>query len=165
MKMNEEIQIIKANESHYNAILEIWNEVILEGKSFFWKNPFDYNNLVNLLKRQTEVYVVVKDSNVIGFYILHPNFPDRGNHIANALYAIRKDFRNVGIGYRLGLHSLKVAKEHNFKGIQFNAVVSSNIASNKLWTKLGFRKIGEIPEAFKNADGYFESTNIYYKKL
>jgi len=65
------------------------------------------------------------------------------------LYTQSQKNRNMGIGYQLGLHSLNVAKEHDFLAIQFNAVVSTNIASNKLWIKLGFQKIGEIPGAFK----------------
>jgi L-amino acid N-acyltransferase YncA len=85
---------------------------------------------------------------VVAFYILHKNFPGSGAHIGNALYAVRNDYRSKGIGKLLGSHSIETARKCGYKALQFNSVVSTNIASLRLWEQLGFIRVGNIPEAF-----------------
>ena len=131
-----------------NSIVSIWNEVIDGGESFFWKKHFSYNEISEILNNQKAVYCAELNGEIIGFYILHDNFPGRGNHISNALYAIKKEFRGKGIGKMIGEHSIRASKEWGYKSIQFNSVVSTNIASVHLWESLGFIRIGQINNAF-----------------
>lgn len=131
-----------------NSIEYIWNEVIDEGESFFWKEHFSNSKVSEILFNQKAVYCAKYNGQVVGFYILHDNFPGRGNHIANALYAIKKEFRGKGIGKILGEHSIRTAKEYGYKAMQFNSVVSTNIAAVHLWESLGFNRVGQVDNAF-----------------
>lgn len=89
-----DIIIEEFKEDDIDSIHSLWNEIIDEGESFFWKEHFSREKILDILKSQDVVYCA-KDNDIIvaGFYILHSNAPGRGNHISNALYAIRKDYR------------------------------------------------------------------------
>ncbi len=97
--------------------------------------------------------------------MLHQNAPDRGSHVANALYVVAQKWRGQGIGERLVQDSLSVAERLGFEAIQFNSVVSSNTPSVRLWQKLGFTRIGEVPGAFRNIRGEKTSILIFYRDL
>lgn len=159
------ITIEEFKEEDINSIEYLWNEVIDEGNSFFWREHFSKNEIKQILNTQKAVYCAKYNGEVIGFYILHDNFPGRGNHIANALYAIKKEFRGKGIGKILGEHSIRISKECGFKAMQFNSVVSTNIASVHLWESLGFTRVGRINNAFVKSKDDIVAIYIYYKLL
>jgi ribosomal protein S18 acetylase RimI-like enzyme len=49
--------------------------------------------------------------------------------------------------------------------MQFNLVVKTNEKAIKLWLKMGFSIIGEIPEAYKHSSLGFVNAYIMYQKL
>ncbi|WP_010233019.1 GNAT family N-acetyltransferase [Clostridium arbusti] len=161
--MNIIIRKFKNEDIH--SIESIWNEVIDEGESFFWKEHFSTNKILEILNNQKAIYCSEFNREVIGFYILHGNFPGRGKHISNALYAIKKEFRGKGIGKMLGQHSIEIAKECGYKAMQFNSVVSTNIASVCLWEGLGFIRVGQIKNAFIKYNNEIVDIYIYHKSF
>ena len=94
---------------------------------------------------------------------MHDNFSGRGNHISNALYAIKEEFRGKGIGKMLAKHSIKTSKECGYKAMQFNSVVSTNIASIRLWESLGLIRAGQIKNAFIKDNNEVADIYIYHK--
>ena len=96
---------------------------------------------------------------------MHKNNSGRGSHIANALYAIDKEYRSNGIGKKLGIDSIERAKQLGYKGFIFNSVVKTNKKSVKLWKSLDFKVVGEIPNAFKTNKNIYESILIMYRDL
>ena len=42
-------------------------------------------------------------------------------------------------------------RRQGYAGIQFNAVVETNMAAVRLWQDLGFRILGTVPGAFRSA--------------
>lgn len=69
------------------------------------------------------------------------------------------------IGKKLVLHSIETARNLEFKILQFNAVVNSNITAIKLYEKLGFHKIGVVPGGFLNKDNIYEDITLFYYEL
>lgn len=49
--------------------------------------------------------------------------------------------------------------------MQFNLVVKTNEKAVKLWQSIGFKIIGEIPEAFDHAELGMVNAFIMYQKL
>jgi ribosomal protein S18 acetylase RimI-like enzyme len=49
--------------------------------------------------------------------------------------------------------------------MQFNIVVASDQRAVRLWEKLGFKIIGEIPEAFDHKQYGLTNAFIMYRKL
>lgn len=111
------------------------------------------------------VFVAEIAHSICGTYILKDNQPDLGSHVANGSYMVHPGFQGMGIGKAMGAHSLEAAKSLNYKAIQFNIVVKSNQSAIKLWKKLGFEIIGEIPEAFQHIQLGLTNAYIMYRKL
>ena len=106
-----------------------------------------------------------KDNEILGTYIIKPNQIDLGNHIANCSYMVNPVAQGKGIGKQLCEHSLKIAKENNFEGIQFNIVVSTNKGAVELWEKYGFVIIGTTPKGFRHSKLGLVDTYIMFKSI
>jgi ribosomal protein S18 acetylase RimI-like enzyme len=65
----------------------------------------------------------------------------------------------------MGEFSLKEAKKLGYKAMQFNIVVKTNDKAVRLWKKLGFQIIGEIPEAFNHRQLGLVNAFIMFRKL
>mmetsp|Transcript_33379 Transcript_33379/g.56572 ORF Transcript_33379/g.56572 Transcript_33379/m.56572 type:complete len:84 (-) Transcript_33379:210-461(-) len=70
-----------------------------------------------------------------------------------------------GIATAMCSHSLSEALRLGYKAMQFNFVLESNHGALRLWEKLGFRTIGEIPKAFDHPKFGLVNAVIMYKWL
>lgn len=147
-------------------MVKIWNEIVEAGQAFPQENPESIDSGREFFKSQSYCGVARNDAgDIVGLYILHPNNIGRCGHICNASYAVAQTERSRGIGRKLVAHSLQKARELGFKIMQFNAVATDNLAANALYPKLGFVKLGSIPEGFRRPDGSWQDINLYYKRL
>lgn len=107
-------------------------------------------------------YICVQGNRIVGTYILKPNQPGLGSHVANGAFMVHPDDRGQGIGRTMGKHALQEAIRLGFKAIQFNCVVSTNQVAVSLWQKLGFRIVGTLPKAFNHRQlGYVDAYVMY----
>lgn len=144
----------------------IWNEIIHSGAYYMGEQEMDCKAMKEMCSVQTKTCCIVNEKGVIGgFYILHPNHIGRGQHIANATYAVKSEFRGCGLGRALVKDSIYNAKAHHFKGFQFNAVVSTNEAAVKLYEQLGFKIVGTAPGAFRLKDNEYVDLYIMFMNL
>jgi len=83
--------------------------------------------------------------------------------------------RGLGIGNILGKAFLRIVPVIGYKASMFNLVFVSNVASIKLWRRLGFKEIGRIPKAGRlrgqgveksqdtgDNDGYVDAIQFYW---
>lgn len=160
------MNIRKAVAADYNPIWHIFKAVIKTGDTYV----FDRSTSKKDLKKHwfapaMQTYVLEENGNVLGTYVIKPNYIGRGDHIANASYMVHPNAQGKGIGKKLCEHSLEQAGKLGFHAMLFNSVVSTNTAAVKLWKKFGFRIIGTVPEAFRHQDLGRVDTYIMYKKL
>ncbi|KAI9042473.1 GNAT family N-acetyltransferase [Aspergillus affinis] len=75
----------------------------------------------------------------LGTFYVKPNYPGRCSHVCNAgfLTTAAARGRGVGIGYKYSV---------------FNLVFENNVASVKIWERLGFKIIGRVPGAARLAN-------------
>ena len=99
---------------------------------------------------QSRVVMVATDAagDLVGSYYLRPNSLCLGAHVANAGYVVAEQVRRQGIGSHLCQHSLQTARQLGFRAVQFNLVVSTNIAGLRCWQRNGFQVVGTLPGAF-----------------
>lgn len=142
----------------------IWNQVVDAADAFPQEAILEGDEAERFFGEQSFTAVAKENGEILGLYILHPNNIGRCGHLGNASYAVRKDLRGRHVGEALVRHSLKKAAELGFKVMQFNAVVASNHAAIHLYEKIGFQRLGVIPEGFRTEDGY-EDIMLYYIKL
>lgn len=146
-------------------MLEIWNDVVTEGKEFPQMELLSGATAADFFLSQTLTAVADRRGSVLGLYILHPNNVGRCGHIANASFVVRQSARGMRVGEALVRDCLAQAKSFGFRMLQFNAVVEDNLPAVRLYEKLGFVKIGTVPGGFLLKDGSFADIGLYYHKL
>lgn len=104
-------------------------------------------------------FLAERDGVVLGCYRLAPNQIGLGDHVANGSYMVAPQARGQGIASALCEHSLEQARQAGFTAMQFNCVVASNAVAVRLWQRLGFRIVGQVPGAFRHAQ--LGLTDIY----
>jgi ribosomal protein S18 acetylase RimI-like enzyme len=97
-----------------------------------------------------EAYVAEQAGRIVGTYVLRPNQPGLGDHVANCGYMTHPDARGRGVGGAMCEHSLAAARERGYTALQFNFVVASNESAVRLWQKHGFEVVGRVPRAFRH---------------
>lgn len=164
---DKNIVIREYGEADLLQMINVWNIIVSEGSAFPQTELLSEESAREFFARQT-VCAVAQDKNsggILGLYILHPNNTGRCGHIANASYAVLPECRGMHIGEKLVRDCLERAGNAGFRILQFNAVVKSNIRARRLYDRLGFTCLGEIPGGFKNKNGVYENIYVYYIEL
>lgn len=145
----------------------IWNEVVREGVAFPQVDELTEQEAADFFSNQSYTGVAVDSDTgeVVGLYTLHPNNVGRCGHISNTSYAVRSDKRGLHIGEQLVKDSLAVGARLGFRILQFNAVVAANVHALHLYERLGFTRLGRIPQGFLMKDGHYEDIILLYIEL
>jgi len=113
-----------------------------------------------------ETYVAKDETGeLLGTYYIKPNQAGLGSHICNCGYIVSPHARGKGLASRMCLHSQERGRALGFHAMQFNLVVSTNTVAVQLWTKLGFKTIGVLPDAFYRKQEKYVDALIMHKYL
>jgi RimJ/RimL family protein N-acetyltransferase len=80
----------------------------------------------------------------LGTFYIKPNYIDRCRHVCNAGFVVNSAIRGKGIGGTLGELYLKWAPRLGYTYSVFNLVFVTNVASVRIWDRLGFDRIGYL---------------------
>lgn len=158
-----DIEMRTINQADLKQATEIWNSIVAEANSFPGDQLLCEDEAAAMFADQTETICACYGEEVVGLYILHPNNIGRCGHIANASFAVKEADRGKGIGHQLVQDCLTRSRENGFKGLQFNAVVSTNYPAITLYLKLGFKIIGTIKEGYRLKDNSYVDTLVFLK--
>lgn len=160
------VEIRRAREADFDAIWEIFREVVDAGETYPQTSDLSREEAHRLLMADpTATFVALDHGRVVGMYYLEPNQPGRGAHVGHAGYAVARDARGRGVGRALGRHSLDEARRRGFLALQFNLVVATNEASVALWRSLGFTIAGTLPKAFRHRELGLVDALVMYRLL
>ncbi|WP_109852446.1 GNAT family N-acetyltransferase [Aquimarina sp. AU58] len=163
---SHEICIRPANKSDFEAIWSLWKVVVNQKVYFPYDDSFSREQIESSwINLNNNCFVAELEKEIVGAYILKPNQPGYGSHIANASYMVNSQKRGMGLGHKLCAHSIDAAKELGYYAMQFNLVVSTNAAAIKVWLANGFEIIGTIPGGFKHFEKGYVDAHIFYRKL
>ena len=109
--------------------------------------------------------VAVDGDTVLGSAKAGPNRPAQGAHVGTASFMVGSAARGLGLGRALGEHVVEWLGAHGFEAIQFNAVVSTNVAAVRLWESLGFQIVGTVPAAFRLPSGEYADLHVMYLRM
>jgi L-amino acid N-acyltransferase YncA len=147
------ITIRRAEESDFDAIWRIFHEVVRRGDTYTFDPETTKEQARSIwMSGGHATYVACADGRVVGTYILKPNQPGLGSHVANAGYMVGVDGRGRGVGSAMCEHSLEEARRMGFRAMQFNIVVSTNESAVALWKKFGFSIVGTLPKAYRHRE-------------
>ena len=160
------IVLRKATIADQDPIWDIIHAVIAKGDTYvFDPNSTKEKMLAYWFHEEKHTYVATQNGAIVGTFVIKDNQPDLGAHIANAAYMTAPAATGQGIGKAMGAFSLEEAKRLGYRAMQFNLVIKSNEIAVRLWQKLGFTIIGEIPEAFNHRQNGLTNAYIMYRKL
>ncbi len=154
-----QITIRAAQTEDFPEIWDIFHSIVKLGDTYVFAPETSYEEAKKYwMGDNIYTYVAVIEDNIVGTYIIKPNHPGLGSHVANASYMVHPQHQGKKIGYHMALHSLEEAKQLGFKAMQFNIVIATNANAINLWKKLGFQIVGHLPKVFNHQElGYVDA--------
>lgn len=161
------IQIRDAKSADFQQFGTFFRAIVADGESYNYPEDLSDVEIEQLwfLPGWRTIAALADDGTLLGMAKFGPNHPNRGSHIANASFMVNPAAQGHGIGRLLGEEVLKLAREAGYVGMQFNAVVETNIAAVKLWQSLGFKIMTTIPRAFRSERHGFVGLHIMFRSL
>jgi ribosomal protein S18 acetylase RimI-like enzyme len=160
------IEIRKAIDADKEDVWKIIQQVISGGDTYVFAPDSPKEKMLSFwFGRDRHTYVATSEGKIVGTFLLKDNQPDLGSHIANGAYMTAPNAGGKGIGKLMGEYSIQEAKRLGYQAIQFNIVVKSNTRAVRLWQKIGFEIIGEIPDAFNHRQLGMTNAYIMYRTV
>lgn len=142
--------IREADHRDWASIYPFFSAIVEAGETYAYPDGLTSEEASALWMGQHRVVVAVDGDTVVGSATMGPNRPGRGAHIATGSFMVDPDRHGQGIGRALGEHLVEWARETGHRGIQFNAVVETNVGAVRLWKSLGFEILTTVPGAFNH---------------
>ncbi|MEO6688473.1 MAG: GNAT family N-acetyltransferase [Dokdonella sp.] len=158
--MAANLAIEEVDGAGFDRAWPIFHSVIATGDTYSYPPDLTLEQARSMwLTPPSRCFVATRDGAALGMYMLRPNQPGLGDHVANAGYMVAPHARGQGIASALCEHSMDEARRAGFSAMQFNFVVASNQGAIRLWQRHGFQIVGQVPGAFRHAvDG---ATDIF----
>jgi ribosomal protein S18 acetylase RimI-like enzyme len=138
--------------AEFEKVWPLFRSVIAGGDTYAYAPDMRFEDARTLWTAPpSRTFVAERDDRVLGCYLLKPNQPGLGDHVANCGYMVSADARGQGIASAMCEHSMSEARRAGFTAMQFNFVVASNTTAVKLWQRHGFAIVGTVPRAFRHA--------------
>lgn len=157
------MNIREATKADWEGIWAIFREIVSAGETYAYDPATTRNEAEKIwLEAPGKVFVLEKKGNILGTYYLKTNQAGPGNHVCNCGYMVSSMARGKGLATAMCEHSQAIALELGYRAMQFNFVASSNKGAVRLWNKLGFETVGQLPRAFRHpSQGYVDALVMY----
>ena len=166
MDQDTKLTIRAATPQDLDAVWQMWQDIVAQKIYYPYDESYSREQIeASWINLGNLIGVAEVDGKVAGAYIVRPNQPGYGSHVANAAYMVDAAFRGKGIGKKLCSHSLKAAKAAGYKAMQFNLVVSTNTAAIRAWEAYGFKRIGIVPGGFYQEGHGYVDAYIFHRFL
>lgn len=160
------MEIRKAIKTDHEEIWRITEQVIATCESFVFAPDTSRERMLAFwCNRKKHVYVVIIDNKIVGTFYIADNQPGMGAHVANAGYMTDPGSEGQGIGYKMGEFSIEEARRLGYKSMQYNIVLKSNERAVRLWQKLGFAIVGEVPDVFDHPTKGLINSYVMWQRL
>jgi ribosomal protein S18 acetylase RimI-like enzyme len=158
--------IREITKSDFQQFWPVFKEILQAQETYALAPDMDLDQAYALwCLTPTKSYVYEEAGKIFGTYYIKPNAMGPGSHVCNCGYMVSPEARGRGIARKMCEHSQQIALQLGFKAMQFNAVVSTNVAAIALWKKLGFTILGTVPKAYHHRTAGYVDTCIMYKSL
>jgi GNAT superfamily N-acetyltransferase len=148
-------------------IWPFFDRIVEEGQTYAYPEGLsnDAARPVWMEPPPSHVVVAFDGDAVLGSAKMGPNRPGRGAHVATASFMVDPDAQGRGVGRALGRYAVDWARAAGYHGMQFNAVVETNLAAVRLWRSLGFAVLTTVPEAFDHPEHGLVGLHVMYQKF
>ncbi len=159
--------IREATAEDWPAIHRFFAHIVAEGRTYAYPEDLSADQARRLWMEEPpgHTVVAVEEDVVLGSAKMGPNRPGRGGHIATGSFLVDPAHQGHGVGRALGDHVVGWARDAGYRGIQFNAVVETNVAAVSLWRSLGFRVLATVPGAFDHPEHGYVGLHLMFLDL
>jgi L-amino acid N-acyltransferase YncA len=147
-----EPRIRPALDDDWPRIWPFFQEIVMAGETYAYPDDLTLESGRDWWMESPPARTVVleADGRVLGSAKMGPNRPGRGDHVGTASFMVDPAAGRRGVGRALASYVVDWHREQGYAGIQFNAVVETNVAAVALWRSLGFEIVGTVPRAFRS---------------
>jgi L-amino acid N-acyltransferase YncA len=158
--------IREATAADFDRIWPIFHEIAVAGETYAYPQDITKEQALKIwIDGPRKTYVWEEDGEIFGTYYIKTNQAGPGDHVCNCAYMVSPAARGRGLATAMCEHSQEIARELGYKAMQFNFVVSSNEGAVRLWTKLGFATVGQLPRVFRHPSKGYVDALVMYKWL
>lgn len=162
----ENIRFKKLSKKNYEDILKIYNHYILATTVLYDNKPLNVSQLTTRLQlnnKKTIGYTIFFKSELCGFCLLRPFWPDETNlNIYQISIYLKEDYIGKGIGKYALEYIENIAKELNIISL-IASISSENHISINFFEKNGYVKCGHFIRMGFKFDHFID--NLYYQKI
>ena len=161
------MEVREARQEDWPLVHPIFAAIVAAGQSYAYPEGLSLEESRPLWMEEPpgRTVVALEDGVVVGSAKMGPNRPGRGAHIATASFLVDPAHAGRGVGRALGEHVVAWAGHAGYRGIQFNAVVETNVAAVRLWQWLGFRVLATVPGAFDHPQHGYVGLHVMFLDL
>ena len=160
------MNIREALLSDLEEIWPIFHEIVSAGDTYAYSTSTTKEEAAKIwLSTPRKTYVFEENGQILGTYYLKTNQAGPGNHVCNCGYMVSSKARGRGLATAMCEHSQELALDLGYKAMQFNFVAASNENAIKLWSRLGFKTVGQLPKAFNHPINGYTDALVMYKWL
>ena len=159
--------IRRAKDADWPQIWPIFDATVRAGETYAYPSDLTSDSARDLwMEPPPGQTVVLEDGrSILGTAKMGPNRPGPGNHIGTASFMVAPEARGRGVGRALAEHVVQWHRDEGYRGIQFNAVVETNVAAVRLWQALGFEIVGTVPGAFRSPSQGYVGLHVMFLPL
>ena len=160
------MQIRLARHDDRGAIWRILQPTIRAGETYALPSDMsEADAIAYWMGADRETFVAEESGSILGTYYLRPNQLGGGAHVANYGYVTAPEATGRGVARRMCEHSLRRARDRDFRAMQFNFVVATNERAIRLWESLGFKTVGRLPLAFLHPRHGYTDALVMFRAL
>jgi len=161
------VTIRRATDPDWPHIWPIFDATVQAGETYAYPSDLTADSARDLwMESPPGQTVVLEDGrSVLGTAKMGPNRPGPGNHIGTASFMVDPEARGRGVGRALAEYVVQWHRDEGYRGIQFNAVVETNVAAVRLWQALGFEIVGTVPGAFRSPSQGYVGLHVMFLPL
>lgn len=155
-----------AHATDRKALWDIIRPIIRKGGTYAFSPDITEQEMMDYwMGTDKRIFVAEMEGEIVGTFFIKANQPDMGNHVCNAGFMVAEEHAGKGIGRQMGIFALEEAKRLGYLAMQFNFVISTNLAAIKLWQDLGFNILGEVPEAYRHPEKGLVAVYVMYRGI
>jgi GNAT superfamily N-acetyltransferase len=161
------MEIRDATSADWPGIYPFFRAIVAAGQSYAFPEGLSLDEARPWWMEESpgRTVVAVDGDTVLGSAKMGPNRPGRGAHIATGCFMVDPAHTGRGVGRALGEHVVSWARAEGYRGIQFNAVVETNLGAVHLWQALGFQILATVPGAFDHPEHGHVGLHVMFRPL
>jgi len=161
------VTIRRATAGDWPQIWPIFDATVRAGETYAYPTDLTPDSARDLWMEPPpgQTVVLEEGASILGTAKMGPNRPGPGNHIGTASFMVAPEARGRGVGRALAEHVVQWHRDEGYRGIQFNAVVETNLAAVRLWQALGFEIVGTVPGAFRSPTQGYVGLHVMFLPL